>query len=906
MARTEEQNQDAGSPEKLITKSLPCENPHEVHGFVILSDLPSADPVSKSGCQHINKAIDATSVRKGILRAGGFASLKCVTCKSQSLSDFEEKDLSLCLKCGACNCDEHLVKHFEIPRSDPHTLCAKITDWSVRCHKCDINVPVESSGKLKEGINLLKQEQGKPSRVVPKMTTFDPEMTDGEAESTTQYNRNAVIPSSACSVNVLRKTTLPSPKIGQLPSPRGLMNLGNTCFMNSVLQCLAQTPFLLDVLLEIAEPGERATLNITEDGETKQMTVELDKWGPLTESLAHTLREMTRDASGVFQPSQLLDTLRKKCRTFIGYNQHDSHELLRQLLDNVKTEDIRRYQGHILAYCGLSKKAHPDEMDEKKRALAKSLNQKLTELVNIRPDQVFKGTLVSTVQCTKCHHKSEVIENFLDLSLPVSFEKVQPSTLARRKNVFNDDENRPKSSHQKKKENKAARKAKKLAKFKKRLKDDENKSAKSPSTDKKDVDESGYSSAKATSPVQNNNIQASIENSRNEILAEALSEVNSSSSSPIRNSNTNSEVENSSKTPTQASTVESSILNGPKNDVASTSSFFNNDSTPNQAVLVDNKGSPDDIEAIVNSFYDDKVGESDPFVPGTPDMRCRLENSPVAPCDGYSSSSGGSAEEKDDNYDYDLEDDDEAADGDDDGSAEEDNADDVSEDEGINATLQPTDRYDDGSIMSCLAHFTSSEILTGNNKVKCDSCTDRQNKDVGENEKKKPVYQPATKQLLINSPPPILILHLKRFQAMYTSLRKVSKPVDFPLILDIAPFCSAKCQNLLIPGQNKILYSLYGIVVHSGSLQGGHYIAYVKARKPVEKNSYRRAFLPKSANNSVQLENLTFENIERKIEEDQSSSSTWYCISDSNVSKVTSEEQVLKREAYLLFYERIF
>lgn len=63
-------------------------------------------------------------------------------------------------------------------------------------------------------------------------------------------------------------------------------------------------------------------------------------------------------------------------------------------------------------------------MEENKRALVKRLNQKLTELVVIRPDQVFKGTLVSTVQCMECKHTSEVVENFLDLSLPVFFEKV--------------------------------------------------------------------------------------------------------------------------------------------------------------------------------------------------------------------------------------------------------------------------------------------------------------------------------------------------------------------------------------------------------------------------------------------------------------------------------------------------
>lgn len=66
-----------------------------------------------------------------------------------------------------------------------------------------------------------------------------------------------------------------------------------------------------------------------------------EKWSPLTENLFNTLQEITNECDSTFTPSVLLDSLRKKCKMFIGYSQHDSHELLRHLLDSVRDDDLK-------------------------------------------------------------------------------------------------------------------------------------------------------------------------------------------------------------------------------------------------------------------------------------------------------------------------------------------------------------------------------------------------------------------------------------------------------------------------------------------------------------------------------------------------------------------------------------
>ncbi|GMH20290.1 hypothetical protein Nepgr_022131 [Nepenthes gracilis] len=168
---------------------------------------------------------------------------------------------------------------------------------------------------------------------------------------------------------------------------KGLINLGNTCFFNAVLQNLLAMDRLQEYLLKL-------------DGFI----------GPLTNALKKLFVETNPDTrvGNVVNPKSLFECVCAKAPQFRGYQQQDSHELLRCLLDGMSTEELSL------------------------KGLDYSLENGRSPLVSVTfVDAIFGGQLSSTICCVECGNSSVVYEPFLDLSLPVPTKK-PPSKKAHR------------------------------------------------------------------------------------------------------------------------------------------------------------------------------------------------------------------------------------------------------------------------------------------------------------------------------------------------------------------------------------------------------------------------------------------------------------------------------------------
>ena len=58
----------------------------------------------------------------------------------------------------------------------------------------------------------------------------------------------------------------------------------------------------------------------------------------------------------------------------------------------------------------------------------------------------------------------------------------------------------------------------------------------------------------------------------------------------------------------------------------------------------------------------------------------------------------------------------------------------------------------------------------------------------------------VSKQILIHELSPVLILHIKRFsiESLAYRVTKDNRPLPFPFVLDMAPFCTTECIEVCI------------------------------------------------------------------------------------------------------------
>ncbi|KAK9813326.1 hypothetical protein WJX73_000133 [Symbiochloris irregularis] len=162
----------------------------------------------------------------------------------------------------------------------------------------------------------------------------------------------------------------------------GLHNLANTCYMNSVLQCLTHTPPLAEAFLSgrewrSSDPSD--PLYITQQHIRKALQLQ----GP-------------GKSIGVLMPSAHANTLRRVCSRFRKGRHEDAHEYLMNLLDVMHESMVKAQNGGKMPAPSASG-AQPSSLIH----------------------HIFGGRMRNQVKCTECGYESNRSDLFIDLSLDI-------------------------------------------------------------------------------------------------------------------------------------------------------------------------------------------------------------------------------------------------------------------------------------------------------------------------------------------------------------------------------------------------------------------------------------------------------------------------------------------------------
>lgn len=315
--------------------------------------------------------------------------------------EFEEKSVSVTFR----TTDPGFLKHYPSFVADEDFMQWKIeTRGIIVPEKCSYRLkPTNLELKLIKAVSskwesLEASVDSSPStRTVQKETwiSLAPSTTSKRSSSPSKNSdedeeTNPFSPSSPCASNPVVLT-----KAGYT----GLGNLGNTCYMNAVLQALANTTPLKNYFLD-----KKFQADINRDNP-------LGFGGSLAIAFAIILRQLWSGQRDSIEPSHLKALLANRASQFSGYAQHDAQEFMAFLLDGLH-EDLNRVKTKPLT-TPVESNGRPDHVvaDEAWKVY-KMRNDSVI-------DDLFQGQFKSTLVCPACQNISVTFDPFLYLALPL-------------------------------------------------------------------------------------------------------------------------------------------------------------------------------------------------------------------------------------------------------------------------------------------------------------------------------------------------------------------------------------------------------------------------------------------------------------------------------------------------------